>query len=94
MAFSLNRNDYDTLEAFISALDAQLSRDADLLAQAMSLSIDHQELYLQALDEYFLRMSYEHDQEASSLFKGGTTIPVTIPLTADMTFIYSDATEV
>jgi hypothetical protein len=92
--YSLNPADYNSIEEFIVALDAMISRDANQLGSAMALGIDHADIYKEALDKYLLRMSYEHTEDASALFFEGSTIPVTIPLTADMTFIYSDATEI
>ena len=92
MDFSLKLADYNSLAEFIAALDASISRKALDLARSMSMGIEHEDLFQELLDEYLLRITYEYDYDVSSLTLTGTFTRVTIPLTADMTFIYSDAT--
>jgi len=90
---SLNVLDYNSLQEFIDALDGTLSLLVSDLTQCMRLSIAHEELYLQVLDIFLLRIKYEYDiSDVSNMIVGNARI--TIPLTADMTYIYSDATEI
>lgn len=93
MAFSLNPSDYNSINDFVIALDAAISHSANDLAKSMAFGIEHEDLFNEVLDMFFLRMTYEYDHEASSLITGVAT-RVTIPLTADMTFIFSDAIEI
>ena len=91
MAFLLKPKDFDDVNSFVIALDASISRLTNDLAKAMAYGIEHRDLYEELLDQFLLRMTYEYDHEASSLLTGAAT-RITIPLTADMTFIFSDAT--
>ena len=90
MAFLLNPGDFDSINDFIIALDALISRLTNDMTKAMAYGIDHEELYGDLVELFLLRMTYEYDHEASSLITGVST-RITIPLTADMTFIFSDA---
>jgi hypothetical protein len=94
MPFSLNYLDYPSVTDFIVALDSSISHKCQLMATAMALGIEHENIFQDVLEEYLLRFVYEVDYDASSLTTPGSTIPVTIPLTADMTFISSDAIQI
>lgn len=88
---SLNVLDYESTADFIDALDGYLSRLAKDMAECMSLSIDHEELYEEILHIFLIRVTYEYnDSDVSNIIVNSERI--TIPLTADMTYIYSDAT--
>jgi len=92
--FSLNPADYNSVADFIVALDSSITHKTKELATCMALGIEHEDLFQEILHEFLLRAEYEIEYEASSLTYAGSTVRITIPLTADMTFIFSDATEI
>ncbi len=92
MSVSLNIADYNSTAEFLPVLDSWLSKLAGHLAKRISLNINHKEIFEELTDEFFKRYLYEIDFGASYILDSSEH-PVTIPLTADMTFITSDQTQ-
>jgi hypothetical protein len=87
---SLNVLDYESVDIFIAALDGFLSMVAKDLAECMSLGIAHEDHYQQALQIFLIRTMYEYNEfDVSNIIVNSAR--VTIPITADMTYIFSDA---
>jgi len=89
MSISLNIKDYNSEAEFLPVLDGWLSRNSGSMAKMMSLNIEHKDLFDLITDQFFNRYLYEIEFGASYILDSNSS-PVTIPLTADMTFITSD----